>query len=143
LEDIYMASGFCTYLKNKLVGHLHGAAYTQPTHVYVGLCTSVAADGTITGEPSGNGYARVEVDNNNTTATWGAASNGAITNSAAIIQFPACDTNGWGALDTFFVSDNSTGNTNTLYWGDLTTEITVAVGDQPTFNTSQLTVTIS
>jgi hypothetical protein len=138
-----MASAFCTYLKNAIAGHIHGASWAQPATVYVGLCTSVAADGTITGEPSGNGYARVAIDNNDTTTVWGAANAGAVTNGSAIIQFPVCSSAPWGALDTFFVSTASTGNTNTLYWGDLTAEITVAVGDQPTFNTSQLTLTIS
>lgn len=139
-----MASGFCTYLKNAFLNTLHGngTAYTKPTTVYVGLATSVAADGTITGEPTTNGYARVTVTNN-TAGTFGTSTTGSITNSAAIIQFAQATSTGWGSLSVFFVSDSLTGNTNTLYWGDLSSPITVAGGDQPTFNTSQLTVSIS
>lgn len=139
---------FCTELLNNLVGHLHGAAWTQPATLYVGLCTSVAADGTVTGEPAigTNNYARAVIDNNDTTNVWGAASNGSVTNSSGIIQFNTASGNwGAGALTTFFVTDqlNATGSGVALYYGTLSSSITVVSGDQPTFNTSQLTVTLS
>lgn len=137
-----MASGFCTYLKNALIGQLHGAAWTQPTTVYVGLCTSVSAAGVITGEPSGNGYTRVAVANTSTTV-WGSPSSGTISNVNGSIKFPQCITSGWGTVTTFFVSDASSGNTNTLYWGDLTSPLAVAVNDQPVFNTGELSATIN
>lgn len=139
---------FCTELLNNLVGHLHGATWSQPATLYVGLCTSVAANGTITGEPAigTNSYARAVIDNNDTATIWGAANAGAVTNSSGAISFPtASGAWGAGALTTFFVTDQETGVTSgtALYYGDLTSPITVASGDQPIFNTSQLTVTIS
>lgn len=55
--------------------------------MYVGLCTDVAEDGTITGEPSGSSYARVAVTNNATNfpaASGGSKANGATINTADI-----------------------------------------------------------
>ena len=138
-----MASAYCTYLKNLLLNYLHGVSPpAQPANVYVGLATSCNAAGTITGEPSGNGYARVLVDNDSAT-TWSASTVGSKTNANATIVFPQCTTTGWGALTIFFVSTASSGNTDTLYYGDLSPAITVNVGDTPSFATSQLTVTLT
>jgi hypothetical protein len=136
-----MASGFCTYLKNVLLGHMHGTAWSQPSTLYVGLCTSVSAAGVVSGEPTGNGYTRVAVANNNTTV-WGTASAGTIGNANGQVRFPQCITSGWGTLTTFFVSTAASGNTNTLYWGDLSSPLTVVVNDQPIFDTNELTVAI-
>ena len=48
-----VASGLCTAWANSVLGELFGAtALSAPATLYFGLCTSVAADGTVTGEPA-------------------------------------------------------------------------------------------
>ena len=70
-----MASGFTTEWMNDILGELFGGvALAAPGTLYFGLCTGVTAGGTITGEPSGNGYSRKNITNDsalwNTPACW-------------------------------------------------------------------------
>jgi len=60
-----MSGSFTNYWEEKVLKHLFGiAAYTAPGTVYVGVCTGgVTEAGVVTGEPSGNAYARVAVLN--------------------------------------------------------------------------------
>lgn len=132
--------GFCTALMNEVLDQLFGGAdYAEPATWYVGLCTGVAADGTITGEPTGGGaYARVEWTNN--TTNWNTASGGATSNKLAI-TFPENTTPAWGALDTVFLSSSSSGGSALIY--GTFTEKTIAIGDTPYFPAGDLDITMS
>jgi hypothetical protein len=98
--------------------YLNGGSKTNTATVYMGLCTGVTQNGgTITGEPTigTNGYARVSIAANGTTV-FGAASAGAISNTAAI-TFPT-STGAWSAgatLSYWFLSTASTAGTAFMY----------------------------
>ena len=74
-------------LENAILDHvLGGATYTQIATVYIGLSTAVASDNVDSlAEPSGNGYARIGMQN--TVANWAAAAAGVKQNNA-IQTFP-------------------------------------------------------
>jgi len=129
---------FTNFLEAELLDHVFGnASYSAPATLYVGLCTDVAEDGTITGEPSGSSYARVAVTNNAT--NFPAASGGSKANGATI-TFPEA-TGSWGTLDTFFISDAATAG-NILGYGDLTTPRTIDSGTTVRFDVGALTITL-
>lgn len=129
---------FTNFLEAELLDHVFGnASYSAPATLYVGLCTDVAEDGTITGEPSGSSYARVAVTNNAT--NFPAASGGSKANGATI-TFPEA-TGSWGTLDTFFISDAATAG-NILGYGDLTTPRTIDSGTTVRFDIGALTITL-
>lgn len=129
---------FTNFLEAELLDHVFGnASYSAPATLYVGLCTYVAEDGTITGEPSGSSYARVAVTNNAT--NFPAASGGSKANGATI-TFPEA-TGSWGTLYTFFISDAATAG-NILGYGDLTTPRTIDSGTIVRFDIGALTITL-
>lgn len=129
---------FTNFLEAELLDHVFGnASYSAPATLYVGLCTDVAEDGTITGEPSGSSYARVAVTNNAT--NFPAASGGSKANGATI-TFPEA-TGSWGTLDTFFISDAATAG-NILGYGDLTTPRTIDSGTTVRFDIGALTIAL-
>ena len=126
----------CTYEDNKLLDICLGNG--TPATVYVGLCTGVTAGGVVSGEPSTNNYARVAVTNNAT--NFPAASAGSKSNGTAI-NFPT-PSGAWGSLTTIFVSESSSGNTNTIGYATIST-ITPGNGDTVKVNIGGLTVTLS
>ena len=111
---------------------------SEPATLYLGLCTSVAADGTITGEHSGDAYERVEVPNNGT--YWNPAGGGSKSNKLDF-TFPPATGTGWGALDTAFLSASSTGGTALIY--GTFTEKTISGGDTPYFEAGDLVITLT
>lgn len=130
--------GMCTALMDEVNDQLFGAQdYSEPATWYLGLCTSVAANGTITGEHSGDSYARVEITNN--TTNWNTSSGGATSNKVDF-TFPEASGSGWGALDTWFLSSSSSGGT-ALIWGTMT-EVTPASGQTPVFPAGDLDITM-
>ena len=130
---------YCNYLEAKILDHVFGgSSYTRPSTIYIGLCTGVDEDGTITGEPSGNNYSRVAKDNDSN--TWNAASGGSKTNKIDI-EFPEAS-GAWGTLTKFFISDASSGNTNTLGYGDLSASKSPTAGDVVKFPAGQLAITL-
>jgi hypothetical protein len=138
-----VASGFCTTWMNTILGLLFGAVgspYTAPGTLYFGLCTAVAADGTVTGEPATGNYSRKSITND--TSLWNTAANGALDNKAAITFATA---NGsWGALDTFFIADHATlGGTHIIAYGTLTVEKTITSGDTPSFGAGDLDISLT
>lgn len=131
---------FTNYLEAKLLDHVFGGAtmdYTAPVTHYLGLAVSVAEDGTITSEPSGSNYARVSVTNNGT--NWPAATAGSKA-SGAVFTFPEAS-GSWGTLEVFFIADDPTAG-NVLAYGDLTVHKTIGDGDQPKFNSGNITITL-
>lgn len=83
------------YLREKILEHLRGNAFTSPTTVQIGAHTSnPGADGT-TGELSGNGYARVTLGSGGLT-TFSAGANRQTANVGAF-AFPSA-TASWGLV---------------------------------------------
>jgi len=138
-----VASGFCTTWSDSILGELFGGTVlSAPATLYFGLCTSVAADGTITGEPTigVSNYARKSITND--TNLWNTPSNGLVDNKA-VITF-ATASGSWGTLDTFFISDSATlGSTHTIAFGTLTVEKTITDGDTPSFAAGALDISIT
>ncbi len=125
---------FALYLENAAMNYIFGkTAFTPPSTLYVGICTSAADDGTITGEPGAGGYARVAVDNNKT--TWTTAATGYLKN-AVIIQFPTA-TGDWGTMSMFFISDDPSAG-NIFATGALAASKNILNGDIARFNANSL-----
>jgi hypothetical protein len=122
------------YLENALINAtLRNTAYTSPTTVYLGLYTSDPTDADSGTEVTGNGYARQSI-------TFGAPSNGASTNSAAI-EFPQA-TGSWGTVTYIGIRDALTSG-NLLYHTALDASKTIATGDVFRVAVGSLSVTLA
>ena len=120
-------SDFSDYLENKILDHVfRNTAYTPPSAVYLGRYTSAPSDAGSGTEVSGGGYARQAI-------TFGAASGGAISNTAAV-QFTASG-GSYGTVTHVGVFDASSAG-NMLAWKAITPIVmgsgailTFAIGD--------------
>ena len=122
------------YLENALInGTLRGTTYTAPTTVYVALYTNDPTDADTGTECSGTSYARQSV-------TFGAPSNGATTNSAAV-EFPQAG-GAWGTITHIGIRDASTAG-NLLYHTALDASKTIATGDVFRIASGSLSVTLA
>ena len=122
------------YLENALInGTLRGTTYTAPATVYVGLYTSDPTDANSGTEVSGGSYARTAV-------TFGAPSNGAALNNAAV-EFPQC-TVGWGTVTHIGILDAVTAG-NLMYHTALDVSKTISIGDIFKIAVGSLSVTLS
>jgi hypothetical protein len=116
-----MAGSMSTAFKNALMNHaLKGTAYTQPTHIYMGLTTSQNTDAAKGTEVTGGSYARVIVD------TWHATAAGASYNESDV-TFPTA-TADWGTVTGMILMDDLTAG-NYLDWCNLAVNKTVNSGD--------------
>ena len=122
------------YLENALINAtLRNTTYTSPSTVYAALFTTDPTDAGTGTEVSGGSYARQAI-------TFGAPSNGASTNSAAV-EFPQA-TGNWGTITHFGIYDASSSG-NLLYHGALTSSKTIETGDVFKFATSNISVTLA
>jgi hypothetical protein len=122
------------YLENALINAtLRNTSYTSPTTVYVGLYTSDPTDANTGTEVSGGSYARTSV-------TFGAPSNGASTNNAAV-EFPQA-TGSWGTVGWIGIHDAATSG-NLLYHTALDTSKVIETGDIFKISTGNLSVTLA
>jgi hypothetical protein len=122
------------YLENALINvTLRATAYTAPTTVYLALYTTDPTDADTGTECSGTSYARQAV-------TFGAPSNGASTNSAAV-EFPQAGS-AWGTITHIGIRDALTVG-NLLYHTPLDASKTIATGDVFRIATSSLSVTLA
>ena len=122
------------YLENALINAtLRNTSYTSPTTVYVGLYTSDPTDANTGTEVSGGSYARTAV-------TFGAPSNGAALNNAAV-EFPQA-TASWGTVAYIGILDAATSG-NLLYHTALDTSKTIDTGDIFKIAIGSLSVTLS
>ena len=122
------------YLENALINvTLRATGYTAPTTVYVALYTSDPTDADTGTEVSGTSYARQSV-------TFGAPSNGATTNSAAV-EFPQAG-GSWGTVTHIGIRDASTAG-NLLYHTALDASKTIATGDVFRIASGSLSVTLA
>lgn len=112
---------------------LRNTSYTSPTTIYVGLYTSDPTDANTGTEVSGGSYARTAV-------TFGAPSNGASLNDAAV-EFPQA-TASWGTVAYIGILDASTSG-NLMYHTALDTSKTIDTGDIFKIAIGSLSVTLS
>lgn len=132
---LFPLTEFSTYLENELYDHVfRNAAYTSPTTVYAALFGTTASianleAGTLTGEISGNAYARTAI-------TFGAPTNGLGSNSAAV-TFPAASGGSWGTIRYMAIMDASTAG-NVLMYTQLDADVTINDGNQFQFNTGDI-----
>lgn len=126
---------FATYLENEMYDHLfRNLAYTSPTTVYAALFGTTASTanleaGTLTGEITGNAYARTAI-------TFGAATNGLGSNSAAV-TFPAASGGNWGTIRYMAIMDASTAG-NVLMYTQLDSDVVINDGNQFQFNVGDI-----
>jgi hypothetical protein len=122
------------YLENALINvTLRATSYTAPTTVYVALYTTDPTDADTGTECSGTAYVRQAV-------TFGAPSNGATTNSAAV-EFPQAG-GAWGTITHIGIRDASTAG-NLLYHTALDASKTIATGDVFRIASGSLSVTLA
>ena len=122
------------YLENALINvTLRETSYTAPTTVYLALYTTDPTDADTGTECSGTSYARQAI-------TFGAPSNGATTNSAAI-EFPQAG-GSWGTITHIGILDASTSG-NLLYHTPLTTSKAIDTGDIFKIASGSLSVTLA
>jgi hypothetical protein len=127
-------SEFSNFLENALINAtLRATTYTSVATVYVSLWTSDPTDAGSGTEVSGGSYARTAV-------TFGAPSNGATTNSAAV-EFPQA-TASWGVVGWIGINDAATSG-NLLYHTALDASKTIDIGDIFKIATGNLSVTLS
>jgi hypothetical protein len=125
-----MALAKSNYLENKIIEHvLRNVSYTSPATVYAALYTSDPGEANSGTELTGGSYAREAV-------TFGAASNGAVTNTGAVTfaDLPAATVTHIGILDA-----STSGNL--LYYGSVASTLTVVSGSTIEFSASSITVT--
>jgi hypothetical protein len=121
------------YLENKLLDHvLRVAAYSQPSALYLALYTLDPTDADTGTEVSGGSYARQ-------TITFGAASGGQSKNNANV-EFPQATAN-WGTITHIGIRDASTGG-NLLFYGPLTSSVTINSGEIMRFQANSITITL-
>ena len=122
------------FLENALINAtLRNTSYTSPTTVYVGLYTSDPTDANTGTEVSGGSYARTAV-------TFGAPSNGASLNNAAV-EFPQA-TGSWGTVGWIGILDAATSG-NLMYHTALDVSKTIDTGDIFKIAIGSLSVTLS
>jgi hypothetical protein len=127
-------SEFSNYLENALINAtLRATTFTSPATVYVSLWTTDPTDAGSGTEVSGGSYARTAV-------TFGAPSNGATTNSAAV-EFPQA-TASWGTVGWIGLND-ALSSGNLLYHTALDASKTIDIGDIFKIATGNLSVTLS
>lgn len=129
-----MANDISTTAANRALDWLLATGSpTRPSAIYVALGTGSSSTG-LTGEPSGNGYARQS-------ATFDAAANRA-TSNASLIEFGPNTTANWGTLSHMGIYDASTGG-NCLWAGSMSAAKTASVGDKITFQVGALDILFS
>lgn len=122
------------YLENALINAtLRNTSYTSPATIYVGLYTSDPTDANTGTEVSGGSYARTAV-------TFGAPSNGASLNNAAV-EFPQA-TGSWGTVGWIGILDAATSG-NLMYHTALDVSKTIDTGDIFKIAVGSLSVTLS
>ena len=126
-------------LQNALLDHVFKtAAYTPPTNIYIALSTSTidSADtgGSIGGEVTGKGYARV------TCNTWDAADAGYTENTGEVTFAEA--TADWGTITDLALVDGATTG-NVLVYGKLVSPLGVEEGDVLMFPEGTLQVRLT
>ena len=124
-------SSYSDYLENAILNHVfRNSALTSPTNVYLALYTVAPTDAGGGTEVSGGGYARQAI-------TFGAASGGAISNTAAV-QFTASGAN-FGTIVAVGIFDALSGG-NLLAWDAISSAV-INDGDTIDFAIGDIDIT--
>lgn len=129
---------FATFLEDEMYDHLfRNASYTSPTTVYAALFDGTASTanleaGTLTGEISGNDYARTAI-------TFGAPTDGLGANSGAV-TFPPANGGNWGTITYMAIMDSSGSGVNVLMYTALDSTVVINDGNQFQFNVGDIDV---
>jgi hypothetical protein len=139
----FSAGEISTFLANELLDHaFRNSAYTKPS-TYVGLVTVAATDsmtGSTITEPSGNGYARVQVNpNGGASPTWDLAAAGLVDNTH-LIQMPT-PSGSWGTVVGVVICDAATLG-NLLCYDNAMADQAIGVDDDVEFPIGDLDITL-
>ena len=139
-----MAGSFTDYLEGAALGHVFGGTTLTPaSKQYVALFTTQPGDdGTNGVEVTGDGYARVEVDNN--TTTWNTPAGASPTTVTNKIPFTfATATASWGTVTSFGIYDDTAITKKLLCSGSLTSEQSVPSGVTLSFPAGNVSITLA
>lgn len=134
-----MDGSLALYAENKILEHLVGkTSWTMPSTPFLALFTvaPTGEDGTGGTEASAGNYGRKACAG----ANWGAAADGAISNSSAI-EFAECSGTNWGTINGWALYDAETVG-NMIIWGNITTPKAIDVGDTAKFSIGVLDVSL-
>lgn len=137
-----MAGSLSQYAERALLDHFFKvSSFTQPSNIYMALSIADPTnDGSGFSEPSGNDYARVQVN------TWdGASTSGAnaITANTGAITFPTA-TGDYAADVTHWALFDASSGGNMLWYGDINEGATAIVTDDvPQFAAGAIDLTLS
>lgn len=140
-----MGSGTGVYFAKALLNQVFGGTaytWTNLASIDLGLFSTVGANaGGNTELAVANGYGRYAMPQS--TTTWPAASgttNGQVANAVTIPPGTTwtCATAAWATVVSLSMFEH--GNSNLVFWGDLTTSKTLSPGDQLIFPSGNLTV---
>lgn len=123
------------YAENAILEHLFKNTSLAVANAYIGYFNNSITDDSVPTEVSGNGYARVQIDNK-----MGSASGGTITNTSAI-EFPVASGGDHGTIVAIAIFDASSGG-NMIAFGDLSSSRTVSDGDQLSIAVGNLSISI-
>jgi len=140
----FSAGEISDYLAHKLLDLMfRNQAYSVPD-TYVALCTAAVADdstGSSITEPSGNNYARKQVNpNGGSTPVWTVASGGALENSDIVTFNVPSGT--WGLITAMAIADALTAG-NILFYDNDVPEDTPGDGDTVRFAAGALDVSMT
>jgi len=130
-------------VRNAILDHITGGtAYTQPSVFYLALGDDIASE-VLTGEMSGDGYARQQISATN----MAAAASGLSTNDVVITFGPAtADWNGGAAVTHFSIITHATDAAaagNTILAKTLTAGRIILDGDSAEFAIGALDITLT
>lgn len=109
--------------------------------IYVGLFTAAPNDAYTAAAPngaevSGNGYARTAITFGTPVALSGG---GRKSSNSAIVTFPVAGPGNWETITYFGIFEQVSGG-EMLYWGTLTTPVTISSGDTASFAVGSIVV---
>jgi len=134
-----MVGSLALFAENKVLEHIVGkTSFTMPATPFLALFTvaPTAEDGTGGTEASAGNYVRKSVAGTD----WGAAADGAISNTS-VIEFVECSGANWGTINGFALYDAETAG-NMIIWGEVTTPKDINIGDTARIAVGELDVTL-
>ena len=124
-----------THCNSLLNADFQSSAYTGPATIYSALFSVVPSDTGVGTEAAYSGYARQTITCNS--SNFPAASAGAIT-YGVVIGFPTNTGSSETEVATSWMAASS-GGAQPLYWGNLSSNVTVSNGIAPQFNANAVT----
>lgn len=143
VDVTFSAGEISNFLANELLDHaFRNLTYTSPA-TYIALVTTTTADtdtGTTIDEPSGNGYARKQVNiNGGASPTWDLAAAGLVDNTHLIQH--ATPTGAWGTVVGVAICDAATVG-NLLCYDNTMADETIGLDDDVEWPVGDLDITL-